>query len=495
MTTQVGQQKQLQSLGQSINASGSNSQQPINPVTIISQQQQQHYNQHQHQHHQRLPDDNNLIQQIKNEPQHQHQQLQHHPFQPHSHSQHHHPSLSLPSSSQPPQDANQYEVFNTIGHNPGLCALILTVISVILIVLTLPLSLFFCIKVVQEYERAVIFRLGRLVKGGAKGPGIFFIIPCIDTYSKVDLRTVSFDVPPQEILSKDSVTVAVDAVVYYRISNATIAVSNVEDYGRSTRLLAATTLRNVLGTKNLSEILSERESISHVMQSSLDEATDPWGVKVERVEIKDARLPVQLQRAMATEAEAAREARAKVIAAEGEQRASRALKEAAEVIHGSPAALQLRYLQTLNSIAAEKNSTIVFPLPIDLFRGFLNSGRWTEPFHGKDQHHEGNDNHQHGNNNRKNVNNKNQSNIKPKVTFPDEPTRGQLNNNLSGNQMTNAQTNGDSVNQESLSTIQSQSPIQPIPSSSSAIPIPSQSNNQVDHQSLIQPQQFESQES
>ena len=125
----------------------------------------------------------------------------------------------------------------------------------------------------QEYERAVIFRLGRLLKGGAKGPGIFFIVPCIDTYSKVDLRTVSFDVPPQEILSKDSVTVAVDAVVYYRIFNATIAISNVEDYGRSTRLLAATTLRNVLGTKNLSEILSERESISHVMQTSLDEAT------------------------------------------------------------------------------------------------------------------------------------------------------------------------------------------------------------------------------
>ncbi|KAF8788182.1 Mechanosensory protein 2 like protein [Argiope bruennichi] len=200
---------------------------------------------------------------------------------------------------------------------------------------------------------------------------IFFIIPCIDTYCKVDLRTVSFDVPPQEILSKDSVTVAVDAVVYYRISNATIAVSNVEDYGHSTRLLAATTLRNVLGTKNLSEILSERESISHVMQSSLDEATDPWGVKVERVEIKDVRLPVQLQRAMAAEAEAAREARAKVIAAEGEQRASRALKEAAEVIADSPSALQLRYLQTLNSIAAEKNSTIVFPLPMELFRALL----------------------------------------------------------------------------------------------------------------------------
>lgn len=131
----------------------------------------------------------------------------------------------------------------------------------------------------------MIFRLGRLLKGGARGPGIFFVIPCIDTYRKIDLRTVSFDVPPQEILTKDSVTVAVDAVVYYRISNATIAVSNVEDFSRSTRLLAATTLRNVLGTRSLAEVLSERESISHAMQSSLDEATEPWGVKVERVEL------------------------------------------------------------------------------------------------------------------------------------------------------------------------------------------------------------------
>jgi len=270
------------------------------------------------------------------------------------------------------------------------CALALTFLSIGLIVATLPFSLFFCIKVVQEYERAVIFRLGRLVTGGARGPGIFFIIPCIDTYTKVDLRTVSFDVPPQEILSKDSVTVAVDAVVYFRISNAIASVSNVEDYARSTRLLAATTLRNVLGTKNLSEILSERESISHMIQTSLDEATDSWGVKVERVEIKDVRLPVQLQRAMAAEAEAAREARAKVIAAEGEQRASRALREASEVITDSPAALQLRYLQTLNSIAAEKNSTIVFPVPMELFRGFLNNKH-------KDNHdHHGHDHHSHG---------------------------------------------------------------------------------------------------
>ncbi|KAI7696022.1 Mechanosensory protein 2 [Sarcoptes scabiei] len=264
----------------------------------------------------------------------------------------------------PPIDHQNFDdnLNANVTDNSGLCAFILTLISVILIICTLPFSMFLCIKVVQEYERAVIFRLGRLVRGGARGPGIFFIIPCIDSYCKVDLRTVSFDVPPQEILSRDSVTVSVDAVVYFRISNATVAVSNVEDYGRSTRLLAATTLRNVLGTKDLSQILSERESISHVMQSSLDEATDPWGVKVERVEIKDVRLPVQLQRAMAAEAEAAREARAKVIAAEGEQRASKALKEAAEVMSFNPAALQLRYLQTLNSIAAEKNSTIVFPL-------------------------------------------------------------------------------------------------------------------------------------
>ncbi|CEF62830.1 Band 7 protein family and Stomatin family-containing protein, partial [Strongyloides ratti] len=253
----------------------------------------------------------------------------------------------------------------------GICGWILTILSYILIFFTLPISACMCIKVVQEYERAVIFRLGRLMPGGAKGPGIFFIVPCIDTYRKVDLRVLSFEVPPQEILSKDSVTVAVDAVVYFRISNATISVTNVEDCSRSTKLLAQTTLRNILGTKTLAEMLSDREAISLQMQSTLDEATEPWGVKVERVEVKDVRLPVQLQRAMAAEAEAAREARAKVIVAEGEKKASRALKEAAEVIAESPSALQLRYLQTLNSISAEKNSTIIFPFPIDLLSSFL----------------------------------------------------------------------------------------------------------------------------
>merc|ERR1711962_1549014 len=231
---------------------------------------------------------------------------------------------------------------------------------------TLPFSLFVCFKVVQEYERAVIFRLGRLLAGGSRGPGIFFVLTCIESYQKVDLRTITLGVPPQEVLTKDSVTVSVDAVVYYRVSNATVSVANVENAHHSTRLLAQTTLRNILGTKSLHEILSDRESTSSSMQAALDEATEPWGIKVERVEIKDVRLPVQLQRAMAAEAEAAREARAKVIAAEGEQKASRALKEASDIISESPAALQLRYLQTLTHISAEKNSTIIFPLPVDI---------------------------------------------------------------------------------------------------------------------------------
>ncbi|XP_076236324.1 band 7 protein AGAP004871 [Calliopsis andreniformis] len=248
-----------------------------------------------------------------------------------------------------------------------------TIGSFLLVLVTLPFSLCFTFKVVQEYERAVVFRMGRS-KGEAYGPGTFFVMPCVDKCVRVDLRTVSFDVPPQEVLTKDSVTVSVDAVVYYRIKEPLSAVIKIANYSHSTRLLAASTLRTVLGTRSLAEILAERETVSHTMQTSLDEATDPWGVKVERVEIKDVRLPVQLQRAMATEAEAAREARAKVIAAEGEMLASRALKEASDVISTSPAALQLRYLQTLSNISAEKNSTIIFPLPVEFLTPFFPSG-------------------------------------------------------------------------------------------------------------------------
>lgn len=216
----------------------------------------------------------------------------------------------------------------------------------------------------------MIFRLGRMKKGGAVGPGMFFIIPCIDEIRVVDLRTVSFDVPPQEILTKDSVTVSVDAVVYFNIRNPMQAVCNVADYSSATRLLSATTLRNILGTKTLSEVLSERESIAVDLKSMIDTATDPWGIDIERVEVKDVRLPQSLQRAMAAEAEASREARAKVIAAEGEQKASKALKEASDIISESRSALQLRYLQTLAQISSEKNSTIVFPIPIELLSHF-----------------------------------------------------------------------------------------------------------------------------
>jgi len=249
---------------------------------------------------------------------------------------------------------------------PGICSFMITLGSLLIVLATLPFSLFYTIKVVQEYERAVIFRLGRLVSGGARGPGVFFIIPCVDVYEKIDMRTTTYEIPPQEILTKDSVTVFVNAIMYYKVRCPTSAVANVDDYSGSARLLAATTLRNVLGTKNLGDILSERESIASEMQELMHEATDPWGVTVERVEVKDVRVPEQLMRAMAAEAEAAREARAKVIAAEGEHKASRALRHAAEIVADSPAALQLRYLQTLNSISAENNSTIIFPVPIDI---------------------------------------------------------------------------------------------------------------------------------
>uniref|UniRef100_UPI0037E723EC stomatin (EPB72)-like 3a n=1 Tax=Semicossyphus pulcher TaxID=241346 RepID=UPI0037E723EC len=253
----------------------------------------------------------------------------------------------------------------------GCCGWLLVIISLLFIGATFPLTIFMCVKIVKEYERAVIFRLGRITDRKPKGPGLFFVLPCTDNFVKVDLRTVSFDIPPQEILTRDSVTVCVDGVVYFRINCPISSVANVSNAHSSTRLLAQTTLRNVLGTKNLAELLSDREGISVSMQESLDEATDPWGIKVERVEIKDVKLPQQLQRAMAAEAEASREARAKIISAEGEMKASRALKEASLVIAESPSALQLRYLQTLNTIAAEKNSTIIFPLPIDLIENFM----------------------------------------------------------------------------------------------------------------------------
>jgi len=286
-------------------------------------------------------------------------------------------SIAVPFSGPASRGTGETKGEGACEEGPGMCALILTLCSVLMIMATLPVSLLFTVKVVQEYERAVIFRLGRLLTGGARGPGVFFIIPCVDIYEKIDMRTATYEIPPQEILTKDSVTVFVNAIMYYKVRDATSAVANVDDYSGSARLLAATTLRNVLGTKNLGDILSERESIATEMQELLHEATEPWGVMVERVEVKDVRVPEQLMRAMAAEAEAAREARAKVIAAEGEHKASRSLKHAAEVIVDNPAALQLRYLQTLNSISAENNSTIIFPVPVDILSSMM--GRMQMP--------------------------------------------------------------------------------------------------------------------
>ncbi|PAA76813.1 hypothetical protein BOX15_Mlig013819g1 [Macrostomum lignano] len=254
------------------------------------------------------------------------------------------------------------------------CELLMQALIGLLIAVTFPFSFFVCLKVIAQYERAVIFRLGRILSAEASGPGLVFIMPCMDSIKRVDLRTMTFDVPTQEVLTKDSVTVAVDAVVYYRIFDPVMSVVNVEDCSRSTKLLAQTTLRNVLGTVSLYELLAGRDDSAIVMQETLDAATDTWGVKVERVEIKDVRLPTQLQRAMAAEAEAAREARAKVIAAEGEQKASKALKLAALELSECNLALQLRYLQTLSSISAEKNSTIIFPLPLELLKFFQEAG-------------------------------------------------------------------------------------------------------------------------
>ncbi|MFH4974078.1 hypothetical protein AB6A40_000787 [Gnathostoma spinigerum] len=244
-------------------------------------------------------------------------------------------------------------------------------ISIFVLVITFPFCLPFCFKVAREYERAVIMRLGRLIRGGTKGPGLFFVLPCIDTVQIVDLRVLSFDVPPQEILSKDSVTVTVEAVIYFRVSDPVISVTNVNDAQFSTKLLAQTTLRNVLGTHTLSEMLSERDNIANVIEKVLEEGTDPWGVQVQRVEIKDIRLPHQLMRSMATEAEAARDARAQVIQADGERNAAKSLAEAAAVLGDSKASLQLRYLQTLGNVASEHNSTIVIPIPVEVARYFM----------------------------------------------------------------------------------------------------------------------------
>jgi len=241
-----------------------------------------------------------------------------------------------------------------------------------LIILLLLIFVPMAIKIVQEYERGVIFRLGRLV--GARGPGFFLIIPVFDRMVKVDLRVVTMDVPPQDVITKDNVTVKVNAVVYFRVVDPESSVVKVLDHIRATSLISQTTLRNVLGQSELDELLTQREGLNQKLQKIIDEQTEPWGVKVTIVEIKDVELPESMRRSMAAQAEAERERRAKIIHADGEFQASQRLSEAGMNIAKEPTTLQLRYLQTLVEIAAEKNSTIIFPLPMDLLTPFLRRG-------------------------------------------------------------------------------------------------------------------------
>ncbi|MDP2728402.1 MAG: slipin family protein, partial [Dehalococcoidia bacterium] len=223
---------------------------------------------------------------------------------------------------------------------------------------------------VQEYERGVLFRLGRLV--GPRGPGLFFIIPIVDRIVRVDLRVVPLEVPPQEVITRDNVTIKVTAVLFFRVVDPENAIVKVSDFVRATFQIAQTTLRSVLGQSELDELLAHREAINQRLAQIIDEQTEPWGVKVSAVEVKDVELPQTMQRAMSRQAEAEREKRAKIIHADGEFQASQMLADAAKVIGSQEQALQLRYLQTLTEIAAEKNSTIVFPIPIDLISSFLN---------------------------------------------------------------------------------------------------------------------------
>jgi regulator of protease activity HflC (stomatin/prohibitin superfamily) len=241
--------------------------------------------------------------------------------------------------------------------------------NVMTILLLVAAFLISSVKILREYERAVVFRLGRII--GAKGPGMIILIPGIDKMVRVDLRTVTLDVPPQDIITRDNVSVKVSAVVYFRVLDAIKAIVDVADFHFATSQLAQTTLRSVCGQGELDNLLAERDEINDRIQAILDKDTEPWGVKVSKVEVKEIDLPEGMRRAMAKQAEAERERRSAIINAEGEFQAAQRLADAATIISGSPAALQLRYLQTLKDIAAENNSTTVFPIPMDLFRPFF----------------------------------------------------------------------------------------------------------------------------
>ena len=244
----------------------------------------------------------------------------------------------------------------------------IVVVAVVVVVLFVLTS---AIKIVKEYERGVIFRLGR-VQGGAKGPGLFLLIPFVNKMVKVDLRTVTMEVPPQEVITRDNVPARVTAVIYFRVVDPNKSVIEVENHVLATSQISQTTLRSVLGQKDLDDLLTNREAINEELQRIIDEQTEPWGIKVSVVEVKDVEIPQNMQRAMARQAESERERRAKIISAEGEYQASQRLRQAADRLE-SPTALQLRLFQTMGEIASEQNSTIILPIPLDLFRPYLDS--------------------------------------------------------------------------------------------------------------------------
>jgi regulator of protease activity HflC (stomatin/prohibitin superfamily) len=248
----------------------------------------------------------------------------------------------------------------------GIAAILVVIVAIFVVAVLVS-----AVKVIKEYERGVIFRLGR-VQGGPKGPGLFLLFPLVDNMVKIDLRTVTMDVPPQDVITRDNVPARVNAVVYFRVVDPNRSVIEVENHVLATSQISQTTLRSVLGQKDLDDLLTNRESINEELQAIIDEQTDPWGIKVSVVEVKDVEIPQQMQRAMARQAESERERRAKIIAAEGEYQASERLRQAADRLE-SPTALQLRLFQTMGEIAVNQNSTIVLPVPIDLLRPFMES--------------------------------------------------------------------------------------------------------------------------
>ncbi len=244
-------------------------------------------------------------------------------------------------------------------------------VTTIVLLLFILFILMSAVRILNEYERGVVFRLGRVLPAGARGPGLILLIPLIDKMVKVSLRTVVMDVPPQDVITQDNVSIKVNAVVYFRVMEPQKAIIEVENYLVATSQLSQTTLRSVLGQSELDDILSQREKINHRLQQIIDSQTEPWGVKVTHVEVKQIDLPQEMQRAMARQAEAERERRSKVISAEGEFQASQRLSDAAKILSEQPSALTLRYLQTLREIAGDKNSTTIFPIPIDILKPFM----------------------------------------------------------------------------------------------------------------------------